>query len=854
VPPARIPAKAPVTPAEVTAQADVLRRGREHRAARKAAKDRFTAKATPLEQSEERKYAGEYGDIPDVMTTADYNAIEALMAKPEEGKVKLTASERAARLFFKKDSDPMKTLVNIGAGFEAETEKRKKGTKDESTVPPYFKGVTRQAARSAAKWVRENLSPDANKYVADMVAEQSADAVNAANDVYQTSATANRWEAKAEALRVKLLVEDIDNDTFDTKMTALEADEKAEAATEAARAKLRRDLADKTITQKEFDSAMKEHDGLAMGPVTSAQLALKRRAHPTVVNALRAGDIRAAMTAISLTTADTKLAKMAAAFIGRLAGVSVAVVPSTNTALGADGSVNPLWITRNNGTSEEAAGVYYTDGRIYLADTATGLDVATIMHEAFHAVTAQELRDPASPFTKSVEALRGAVKKRIADEVGAVDAATNEVYEYALLNNDEFVANGLTNDAFKGALDRIVVREGTGGTTLWTKFMAAARNLIAKLMREPYRKVPREERTAYDALDALTTSLLTTPGALVPANPMYSAAMNPVTAMAALDMSKRLKDYPAGMAERFFKNHDWLRGGTAIGHFIAKYVIPMANMAEYGVRHFGPMAREAYNLVTGHNAAIKRINEKNLATIDVVAAFVRKFPALGPMMNNMAFSASKVGIDPRNPMEYYTEHTLQYFDLDAEGVPTKRHILVFTGEDATVRRTKKLQELNADTRPETRSEATFKNTPERGDFKEHYWRKLNAQLVQMDQTSSGAASDAYGRALGMFQNLHRENARVMKAQIEASLPGNRALQQTIYADVFKRMFMEGHEAYLPLTREGKYWLTYEAWDFDTNSLESVKGDVPYGSTAPRRYCAAQRARARVQDQQDQRVL
>ena len=192
------------------------------------------------------------------------------------------------------------------------------------------------------------------------------------------------------------------------------------------------------------------------------------------------------------------------------------------------------------------------------------------------------------------------------------------------------------------------------------------------------------------------------------------------------------------------------------------------------------------------------------------------------MMNNMAFSASKVGVDPRNPMEYYTEHTLQYFDLDAEGVPTKRHILVFTGEDATVRRTKKLQELNADTRPDTRSEATFKNTPERGDFKEHYWRKLNAQLVQMDQTSSGAASDAYGRALGMFQNLHRENARVVKAQIEASLPGNRALQQTIYADVFKRMFMEGHEAYLPLTREGKYWLTYTAWDFDTNSLEMVK--------------------------------
>jgi hypothetical protein len=198
--------------------------------------------------------------------------------------------------------------------------------------------------------------------------------------------------------------------------------------------------------------------------------------------------------------------------------------------------------------------------------------------------------------------------------------------------------------------------------------------------------------------------------------------------------------------------------------------------------------------------------------------------------NDWAFQGSEHGIDVRNPREHYVNHTMQYWDMGPDGRPTKMNVRVFKGPDAAKNRTAAVKKLNDDLaadlaagRPATRGNAAMKNTPEEGDGKAEKFDELKAIQEQLDINSNGEATRAYGRMLGLYKNLHAEAARVFKAKIEAMLPGNEGLQRVIYADIFDKMFTTNLlEAYMPLTRSGKYWLTYSARDVNSGEIDTYK--------------------------------
>lgn len=162
--------------------------------------------------------------------------------------------------------------------------------------------------------------------------------------------------------------------------------------------------------------------------------ALDQRLHYSVKAALERGDLKGALLALSETTSNANLSKLAARFAELTGTTRVKVLYPGDPAKNIGSARGAYWAAPA-GSDPEQTNIIYLNGQI-------GMDVHVLMHEMAHAVTAgARYLQPNNPVLKQLEALRKDIMKQ-SGRSADLDAF------YGLTNLAEFIAEGFGRVGF----------------------------------------------------------------------------------------------------------------------------------------------------------------------------------------------------------------------------------------------------------------------------------------------------------------------------------------------------------------------------------------------------------------------
>jgi hypothetical protein len=156
------------------------------------------------------------------------------------------------------------------------------------------------------------------------------------------------------------------------------------------------------------------------------------------------------------------------------------------------------------------------------------------------------------------------------------------------------------------------------------------------------------------------------------------------------------------------------------------------------------------------NGSANAVQTRIEATEKQVSAWAQKNPNLVPTLNDLASDATIARVDPAKPRKEYEGKT------DDSG-----------------------NKLDAD------------------------WDKLNKEYQKLKPEGQAV----YRTMRDVYQSLFDRVGKVITARLEEEL-GNSQAAKKVKADIWKRLFEEKGriDPYFPLTRQGDYWLTYNAID------------------------------------------
>jgi hypothetical protein len=200
---------------------------------------------------------------------------------------------------------------------------------------------------------------------------------------------------------------------------------------------------------------------------------LDEQLHPGVIGALRNGDIKLALRALERTAADPIIASLARRLIP---------------------FIGDLKIVFKNGVTfagQPALGIY--DGATNTATLNDNMPISanTLLHEIAHASTAKEIAKPNSPVRAQLEELLNDVRERLIEEGQVVPA-----------NVDEFIAESMSNPAFRKAMARIHPKGKT--LSALDRFLNTVGNFLRRIIALPTKDI----NTAMDVADTAINSIL----------------------------------------------------------------------------------------------------------------------------------------------------------------------------------------------------------------------------------------------------------------------------------------------------------------------------------------------------------
>ena len=236
--------------------------------------------------------------------------------------------------------------------------------------------------------------------------------------------------------------------------------------------------------------------------------------HPGVIQALRQGDMRVALIALSMTSGNAEVRALAKKLIPYAKDVKVSVV---------------MDLTEVGSKSKTASGGYSRERKtVYLSEANGGLNnPLTMLHEMGHAVTLATLDNPAHPVTKQLQKLYDDVLGKIPSHYGSKSLA-------------EFVTEAMSNPKFRAELATIRLDKST--VSALTNFIIAVKRLFKTISGF-------EDPTVKDKADALIEMIIAPPGqqASIGATHSFSQDTSPQAADLVLaDWGKKLKKINGG--------------------------------------------------------------------------------------------------------------------------------------------------------------------------------------------------------------------------------------------------------------------------------------------------------------------
>ena len=763
----------------------------------------YETNASPEKAAGRARIAGT--DVePSPMPAVDMERVAALLQKApkQRAKGKITP-ERAAFVYFSMSPDTDFALRAIAydqaqnmiadknqreSAFRRETEFE---TTDEAE---FYKGTGTEAALRAARWIRDNLSEQTRKTVADYTFNDyrpvDYEAASEARDV-------RRQRARMRESEVNEIIRETYGDTT------------ADADTAA-------DLGFASEDLRAYD--LSSFAGVMEWP---------GRAHPRVEALIRAGDLKGALQGLVITAPSADLRQLAGKLMSRIADTRVQVVapevmnsiraeispetPSLGVETPAGVYVHPrneaqIAAMRREGHDAAADLIEQYGGQILFNETSP-ISPELVLHEAVHRVADATLANPSHPLSRQLDKLRVNLLKFM------------PANEYGLSNVRELLTEGMTNPVFRRNLSSV----NTEGKSYpaWQEFKHIMRNFLRSIVGRPPVKPDTDLTTLDRALDAV---LAANPNEMQ-SGEILGASFAPGRASTIVKNALQSARVPTKadliVTRKMMQN---TRIPVSWKGTLLRLAVPLDYVADMAAPNL-PVARRVHDLMGQHQQAIREgvqtVVNTTEATAKVLAKYARDQQKIDDF-NDTAYAASRLQVDPRKDESAYKGYSYQYNVLDKDGNIVRR--VESQRYKTETERNKALQAYNAKLSPQqktnriARAKVAFSESAETS--ADH--KRLRAKYLAMPKD----LQVEFSRMLELQPAVGKGWIEAIRERIEAYVPNNKAVQNKIYNNIYNKI-LSGRllDPYLAFARSGAFRLTYRGVDPLTLSVDPVTGAV-----------------------------
>jgi hypothetical protein len=460
---------------------------------------------------------------------------------------------------------------------------------------------------------------------------------------------------------------------------------------------------------------------------------LDEQLHPGVIGALRNGDIKLALRALERTAADPIIASLARRLIP---------------------FIGDLKIVFKNGVTfagQPALGIY--DGATNTATLNDNMPISanTLLHEIAHAATATEIAKPNSPVRAQLEELLNDVRERLIEEGQVVPA-----------NVDEFIAESMSNPAFRKAMARIHPKGKT--LSALDRFLNTVGNFLRRIIALPTKDI----NTAMDVADTAINSILAP-----------SAASRDVGIMPRLSTPQGVKNIISNLGA------------------IADSFVPMDAKAKQRY------ADDFKGWLNGASDVTKNVL-LGLSNFHILTDVAVKYNIIG------AFDLGKV-------MRELGSSSMQS-DQEVDGVLIIAQTWVKKNPQmkATFDRIVTQSTIWGVLPGKSRDQAVLAYGKDKKKFAK--WEQLNKEW---NKNLNKEGRELYNLMRSLYEKQYNKLRDAIFAKIDYATAGNPELAKRLKLGLFAKLFQKNTmEPYFPLARRGRYWIEYNART--ENGIEVVK--------------------------------
>lgn len=672
----------------------------------KALSDRY-ATSTPLDIKIGAQLLNEAGmklGVKDPLTVDDKRLVLTLL-NPASRIV--TEQGAAAKLYFSRVVRPIDAILMIVDDLTAPYGKYRTEPGTDRATRAFFAGTGRTAAKLALEFVRARMSPAVQNEVdfrISLSAQQNKNQKTWLSDVDRVERT------RAERLRAK--------------------EARAEAAKESG------------YTSEEMST-----DPLA---------ALDRELHYSVKMALNAGNLKDALLALSETTNNADLSKLAARFAELTGTTRVKVLYPGDPAKNIGRARGIFWQARAN-EDPERQNIIYLNGQV-------GMNAHVLMHEMAHAVTANmRYLQPNHPVLKQLEALR----KEIIKQSGR--SADRDAF-YGLTNLGEFIAEaygrvalGENDNGLRDLMNRTSIYTEVGyqrelPLTATQRLKEIFGNFLRSLIGLPSKPYPRKteydtktvKENAMDQFQRLADGILSEAPHVLPDNVFQRAVSEPMVARNVLNNA--IQSGPKWDKAGRDKLSDQMQASIPMP--LRRMLLGLLQLDWFNdlAGKYFPQIAALKELDDLRRGELVQMEQRAKGVLEDLLAYANKYPEMYTKLMAIMGRATLEEVDPTKPLSNYI--------MD--------------------------------------------------DDKARVWDELNNELRTADST--GEMRKLFKTVRNMFAQF-REDIKAVLSERVKEMTDDVATQNQLVARLLQKLDEEkAIDPYFTLMRKGDFWLTYVADD------------------------------------------
>jgi len=318
---------------------------------------------------------------------------------------------------------------------------------------------------------------------------------------------------------------------------------------------------------------------------------------------------------------------------------------------------------------------------------------------------------------------------------------------YGARSLDEFVAEAFSNPEFQFKLAGIPAQ---GNTTVLQRFIRTIQNLLRRLVGMNAQPV----ESVMDATDRLGMEIMSPAPDNRGAGSLYSASTTNNSRDPLDIFSKNAMAVPTLNQERIYKFREFLEGTVPNkAKDLVRASLPLNALVDIAKQRI-PMATRIGDLVDERAGAENKRNQMIEPVIKRVTDWAEANPAKLDPLNKVIYGSTLFQVDPSKARADYVG-----------------------------------------------------KTDESGNKLDEVWDRMHPLWQSLGEDGRGV----YKQMRDTYAALHKDVERVLFNRIDDALKDDPAAAKSTKQEIYKRLFASGKiEPYFPLTRTGKYWLSYNA--------------------------------------------